>query len=538
MDRPNILLLTTDQQRYDTIRAMGYPFMVTPNLDRLVREGCAYPLAHSPNPACIPARHNIISGLPARYTKMDDNYFNGQHQMPQEIPTVAGLLQNAGYETIAVGKMHFVPARRANGFGKLELMEEIPRRVEDDEYAMFLRDQGYDHIQSLHGVRSALYMLPQNPLQPEAATGTVWVADRLIHHLKANGGQRPFFYWGSWILPHAPMSIPKRFADLYKDADLPTPIPPCDDPRPLTVENQWIGDLYDAAVARRAREYYYGAITWVDEQIGRVIETLEDLGQLDNTLILFTSDHGELLGDHGSYQKFQPYEASVRIPMVCRYPQVLKAGTVFDGFCDLNDILPTFLEAANVPYPGPYPLPGASLLQPVEGTGKDRRVQYVEHNHGARRWISLRTGHYKYVYYYSGGMEDLFDLEADPTEEHNLLEAPDQALLAVRDDLRTQLLGYEQRWGLENYADFDGFLKLEPITIKPRLPASFPMFGKHLADRDKLDSLAAEILKATADEPATDLRRLRWDDWLGQGLISQETYAQVMAGLCQSAPSE
>ena len=124
--QPNILLITTDQQRYDTIAAMGYDYMYTPNLDRLVREGCSFPNAYSPNPVCMAARHNIITGLPARYHGFDDNYFDDNPKViPYDLPTFPQLLSDAGYDTIAVGKMHFQPYRRHNGITKLELMDEI-----------------------------------------------------------------------------------------------------------------------------------------------------------------------------------------------------------------------------------------------------------------------------------------------------------------------------------------------------------------------------------------------------------------------------
>ena len=172
MTRPNILLITTDQQRYDTIHAAGFDYMITPNLDRLAAEGCIYTNAYSPNPVCLPARHNLITGLSARYHSFDDNYFDDSHQIPYHLPTFAQMLSDNGYDTIAIGKMHFQPYRRHNGFNRLLLMDEIPRFREDDDYAIYLKNNGYDYLQSLHGVRHMLYMQPQQSLVAEKDHGS------------------------------------------------------------------------------------------------------------------------------------------------------------------------------------------------------------------------------------------------------------------------------------------------------------------------------------------------------------------------------
>lgn len=461
--QPNILLLTTDQQRYDTIAAMGYPYMVTPNLDRLVREGCAVPLAHSPN-----------------------------------------------------------PARNHNGFGRMELMEEMPRYRQDDDYATYLDEVGEGTIQSIHGVRNVLQMLPQKPLQAQQHTGTQWVANRLVYHLRQNAGKRPFFYWGSWIAPHPPFSVPQQYANLYQNKELPKAILPTGNPKPHTLANSRTADFYDDAVARRAREYYYGAITWVDEQIGRVLDALDAIGQLDNTLIIFTSDHGEMLGDHGSYQKFQPYEGSVRIPFVMRYPQRIKAGGVFDGFADLNDILPTVLDAANLEYPAGYQLPGGSLLEGGAKGKKNREIQYTEHSHGAKRWVSLRSKEYKYVYYYTGGMEELFDIEQDPDETVNLLERDKDNYLTEYDRMKKALLQEELHWGHKGGVQNGQFIAKGEYAPRPGLPATFPIFPKNLPEGEAMLTLAEEIHRAIVDELAVNPVRLRWDEWIGEGYITPD----------------
>ena len=198
LDKPNILLLMTDQQRFDTICAAGHEFMHTPNLDRLVKEGTTFRYAYSPNPICMPARHNLITGLPARYHGFPDNAHGAITRW--ELPKLPQILADHGYDTRAIGKMHFRPKRRHNGFNKIELMTELPSTREEDEYAMYLKEVGLGHIQNIHGVRNLLYMLPQRAPIPEEHHGTKWVADRSIEFIKNNKGRQPFFLFSDVFL--------------------------------------------------------------------------------------------------------------------------------------------------------------------------------------------------------------------------------------------------------------------------------------------------------------------------------------------------
>ena len=447
-ERPNILLLMTDQQRIDTIRAAGYDYMHTPALDRLVDEGCLYRNAYSPNPICLAARHNMLTGLPARHHGFPDNMQGVQTRA--DLPMLPRILSDNGYETHAIGKMHFVPPHRHNGLDRLELMEEVPRYREEDDYALYLKSVGLGHIRHIHGVRHLLYMLPQRSLIPEEHHGTKWVADRGIDFLQANRGRHPFFLWLSWIAPHPPFDVPDRFAELYREADLPAPIQSLTPTSALSQESKPLGDLPSADYVQRMREVYYGAVSHVDEQVGRVLDALDETGLTENTLVLFLSDHGELLGDHDLFQKWLPYDSCARIPLLMRYPGHVEAGSSNDGFTDLNDILPTVLDATGIPYPGAETLPGESLL--TDSGEKERDWQYMEYSFDNRRWISIRNRRYKYNYYYGGGYEELFDLETDPHETKNLLwDGIPGGLADIRLELRQKLIEYESRWGLEGY---------------------------------------------------------------------------------------
>ena len=520
MKQPNILLVTTDQQRYDTVRALGYDFMETPNLDSLAAEGCCYPNAYSNNPVCMAARHNIITGLTARYHGFDDNYFEENPKViPADLPTFPQLLSDAGYDTIAIGKMHFQPCRRHNGFTKMELMEEIPRYLEDDEYTMYLRDNGYAGLQSPHGVRHLLYMLPQRSLIDEEHHGSAWVAERSIHHLKENAGKRPFFLWSSFIAPHPPFDVPENWADLYKGKDLP---PVKKSVTPISRLAEWkkcIADYPDESYLQRVRELYYASISFVDYNIGKIIRQLKEMGEYDNTLIIFTSDHGEMLGDYGTYQKMLPYDGSARIPVIMRYPEKIEAGSRDERFVDINDILPTVLDAAGVKYPNPDILPGESIF--IRDGKKDRSLQYVEYGHGNMRWVSLRSKKYKYNYYYGGGVEELFDMENDPDESVNILwSGTDPGALKIKEEMRSLLVEMESRYGLEGCVQDGDFLKLEEINAgfyRENNPPIFPgrAGGGYI-------SLEEEIRRAVAHEPVVKLKDLDLDYFSERGTIDRD----------------
>lgn len=470
--RPNILLLFTDQQRFDTIGALGYPHMITPNLDNLAADGRVYLNAYSPNPICCPVRHNLITGLPARYHGIADNEFDARCN--RALPTLPQLLSDAGYHTRAIGKMHYQPATRHNGFDVREIMEEVPAYIEDDDYLQFLHAKGYGHIQNIHGVRNLLYMNSQNSLLPEELHGTRWVADRTIDFLQHKSRNRPYFLFAGWIAPHPPFNVPHRLNGLYADADLPQPLEARSGLCSMSEENKAWGDFPAPEYERAMREAYHTQITFIDEQIGRIIDTLKFLGEYDNTLIIFSSDHGEMLGDLGCYQKFLPFDGSARIPLIIRYPERTQPGEKVSQFADINDFMPTILDAAGVSYPGPWELPGESLLN--GHPEKDRRSQYLEYSRDSRRWVSLLTEDYKYVYYYGGGREELFDRRRPDSDSWNLLEHEPDAFQSLRQELRSRLAALEKRWGLPGYTQNNDFVQLDEYIPNPHRNSAIPLF--------------------------------------------------------------
>jgi arylsulfatase A-like enzyme len=530
--RPNILILMTDQQRWDTIKANGADFMHTPNMDRLVKGGCNCINAYSPNPICAPARHNMLTGLTARSHKIPDNVWGVF--LPRNIPTIPQILSENGYETRSIGKNHFTPPRRHNGYDRLELMEGVPGYREQDDYLMYLKNHDLGNVLSIHGVRNLLYMVPQRAFIPEEHQGTAWIANRTIKFIENNSGRHPWFLKASWIAPHPPFNVPDEFAEMYKGKNIPKPVTSKTPISPLAEENKLLGDVPNEDYMQRIRELYYGAISHIDHHIGRILKCLEVTGQLDNTLIFFISDHGEMLGDLGTYQKWIPYDACSRIPMILHFPNRIEKSSLCEKFTDLNDILPTILDAAEIQYPGTYELPGESLLKGNEGK-KDRSHQYMEYGEGTRRWISLRNGEYKYNYYYGGALEELFDLKNDPHETSNLL-CPDistipQAIIRIKEELKSELTKWENRWGLEGYVKDGELVKLPPYEQRPYRNRALPVFQEKIMDSQEkraMNNIFDEILMAIEKEPIVNLKDLDLDAWKKNGNFSEEQMKNLL----------
>ncbi|GAA0179898.1 arylsulfatase [Clostridium sediminicola] len=521
-ERPNVLIIMTDQQRHDTIAHLGNDHMITPNLDRLAREGCSYTNAYTPNPICCPARHSFLTGISTGNHGIADNDFNAR--LAPDIVTFPRILSQGDYVTEAIGKMHFQPCREHHGFQRLKLMEEVPEHREDDDYLLYLKEMGYGNVQNIHGVRNLLFYAPQTPVIPEEHHGTTWVTDRGLEFIDSNAGKRPFLLYLSYISPHPPFNCYNKYSDLYKEKDIPKPAesqtPLCE----LSKENKMFGDLPNEKYIRRMRESYYGLITQIDYNIGRIIKSIEDNGELDNTLIIFTSDHGDFIGDYGLYQKFLPYDSCARIPLLVRYPKSFDKGTVKEEFVDLTDIFPTVLDISELDYKGNYPLVGESLIS--KNKRKDRTHQYVAYSEGNRRWASVRNKEYKYNYYYGGGKEELFDLVDDPSETTNLLYSIEsKEILEIKNSLRRKLVQYEKEQWKAEYIVNDDFIVLDDYKAVATRNKAFPVFGKNIknkSDKENLNDFIDEVIRAVEGEDLVKFEDLDYKAWQKNGNFSEE----------------
>ena len=433
--RPNILLLMCDQFRGDCLGADGNPIIRTPNLDRLAAEGALFRRAYSSLPSCTPARATLLTGWGAwRHGML--GYGRVAEKYPNEMPR---MLAEAGYYTLGIGKMHWSPQRNLHGFHRTILDES--GRVESkgfiSDYRQWFQREAADLNPDATGIgwndyQSKPYALPER-LHP-----TRWTADTAVEFLEGYGKDgnepdqagRPFFLKVSFARPHSPYDPPQRFFDLYADAKLP----------PAAV-GAWAernelrgqklssstprGDL-GAEQVRRSRQGYYGSISFLDEQIGRILDVLRRRGWWEDTLILLTSDHGDMQGDHHLWRKTYAYEGSSRVPMVIRWPAGLldaQRGRQLVQPVELRDVLPTFLDAAGIPF-AEKDFDGRSMLELIRGrTGAWRQAIDLEHSScywPANQWNALTDGHWKYIYGSVDGGEQLFCLDSDPTELHDL----------------------------------------------------------------------------------------------------------------------
>ncbi|OGV62438.1 MAG: hypothetical protein A3K19_33300 [Lentisphaerae bacterium RIFOXYB12_FULL_65_16] len=375
-----------------------------------------------------------------------------------------------------------------------------------------------------HGVRHLLYHQPQRSVLPEEHTGNHWVADRTIEFLRAHAG-RPFFLWSSWIAPHPPFNAVDKWAEFYDAERMPLPLEHPDEvvsAHALAMRHLADVDANPERKARRVRRMkacYYAQVSHIDENIGRILAALDELGLADDTLVILTADHGEMLGDHGAWQKSCGYEGAWAIPMLLRWPRRLPRGQRRRELVTLLDVLPTCLDACAVPYPDfPVALPGASLLDSDHLPGHD--VVIGEEYTGKHRYLAIRDERYKLVYWFHNGSEELFDLVSDPHEFHNLTRTSmSPEARQARDRLYARIVAFENTNGPEPVGE-----KLPDFGIpdpwgrrrNSQLP-SWPPNLIHANETAALNDFDAEILAAIAKEPDTRLSELDLDFWVGQG---------------------
>jgi arylsulfatase len=426
MPRPNILHIVTDQQRFDTIAELGNPFIRTPHLDRLVRESTAFTRAYTPSPECVPARSSMITGW---YPGRAGCFSNAQPMPSPEKPTIMNRLRDAGYTTHGVGKCHFTPDPYAGyGFQTRDIQEELVRDRGKDDYARWLIDNGWDWILEPHGIRGEMYYIPQPSALPESAHPSRWVADRSIDFLRTQeAAEAPWYLYTGFIHPHPPFSPPIPWHKLYRARDMPLPDVP-ENADELVCHINRFQNRYkyrdrglDLNLVRSLRAFYYACITFVDAQVGRILATLEATSQLDKTLILFTADHGEYLGDFGCFGKRGMHDVSARIPLVVRWPGAQHAGTRCDTPASLVDLAPTFMQAAEAGVRG-EDFDGISLQSLRDGSSS-RTTVFSQFDSGPNALYMAVNREEKYVYSAPDQREYLFDLRSDPREHINRVGA-------------------------------------------------------------------------------------------------------------------
>ncbi len=439
MKQPNVILIMTDQLRGDCLGYAGHPDVKTPYLDTLAAKGVNFDRAYSACPNCIAARAALHTGMEqshhGRVGYADNVPWNYTH-------TLAGELAKAGYYTQCVGKMHVYPLRNYLGFHNVTLHDgylhaarygSVPYResqfVADDYFYWLKQQKGISADVTETGLDCNSY-LARPWIYPEQYHPTNWVTDGCLDFLRRRDPRRPFFLMASYLRPHPPLDAPQYYFDLYQNKSL----------RPPFV-GDWETDAYlkrdgrifdsktgpiDPELIRQAQVGYYACITHLDHQIGRLLMALIEQEVYDDSIFLFTSDHGEELCDHHMFRKSRPYEGSCHIPMLITagshvLPD-LQRGTVCHAVVELRDVMPTLLAAAGVP--APASVDGHSLLPLAQNpSGRVREWLHGEHSYGefSNHWIVTETD--KYIWHAQSGQEQYFDLQADPHECHDLIHS-------------------------------------------------------------------------------------------------------------------
>jgi len=533
MKRRNVVILMTDQQRFDTLGCTGNRVIRTPNLDRLAGLGVAFTHATTPQPVCGPARHSLHTGVA---TSVVGPQKFGKARWHPNGRFLAEVLAEAGYRTGGFGKMHFDPIRAHHGFQHFAVHEEFGTDGyrEDDDYLMYLQANGLGQVRYGCGVKGLLYFQPQISCIPEEHHETAWTADRAIEFIETFR-REPFFLFASWLQPHWPVHVPASFADLYSVDEIELPIYGENEALPCVSKmNQVASDMFDSgapdslARLKRSKALYYASISFIDKQVGRILDKLEVTGLLKDTLIVFTADHGEMLGDHLSFGKVSGYEPSIRVPLIAACPEMSGCGELTDNLATLYDVAPTVYDYTGVAPPPQNELVGASLLAEREAVRTRERVFFeIGDGTGAAGNLGVRTRDWKYVFYHAGGLEQLFDLRNDPHELDNLCLQPlTPEHCAVRDELHDALLAWNVEYGLPSRVEGGDFRAAPAVPIPPDRNAQYEEWVDLLPESEKAQLWSEarnvyEVLKHERHVDPADLDLEFWEARRGQGCIAE-----------------
>ncbi|MBW1709548.1 MAG: sulfatase-like hydrolase/transferase [Deltaproteobacteria bacterium] len=466
--KPNIIYFYSDQHRHDAMGCAGNSVIKTPNLDRMANEGMRFSRAYSQCPVCQPARASVLTGL-----------YNHQHNISQNFvkdfdpgwSTMPKQLQSAGYTTAKIGKTHFYTPRR-------ETMKDksTPEGFDLRKYNSFVRSFGFDYVleefdRYMHAypkfnlitpytehlkakgllepyqeqIRSIWRLTPTHwngvtSVLPQEDDLTSFIADQAIEWLSSYDDDKPFFLMVSFVAPHVPLMADPLWAEYYQNAEIARG--PRESPEKTNeIMNQYLDVLFnhsnsplltDEYVLNGARQYY-GMVSLIDQQIGNIIRVVEERGLGDNTWFFYSSDHGEMLGDHNLMAKMNFYKSSVLVPAIIRPPERMTPKVV-DGIIESIDLTRTILDVA-----GADPTEGSqarSLLPFINGGGKVREAAFsaIEFQQFNAYLVMAATERYRLTIERGTGAPcELFDLKEDPDELNNLVN--DQTYKGIRDDI-------------------------------------------------------------------------------------------------------
>ncbi len=440
MPQPNILWLCTDQQRFDTIRSLGNELVRTPNIDKLVNEGVAFTQAYCQSPVCSPSRASFLTGRYARTTRCRQN---GQ-TIPADEVLVSKMFADAGYRCGLAGKLHLascsngkVEQRIDDGYHDFRWSHHPQPDWPENAYTQWLHAKGQSW-EELYSGPDTSYIKQGVPTEFHQTT---WCAEATMDFIRGNA-QRPWFFSFNCFDPHHAFDPPPEYLAKYDPADMPLPKYRDGelDTKPTfqQLDAEWAhnspGEFHSAAMTdndrRQVTASYYAMCELIDDRVGRIMQCLEETGQRENTIVIFMSDHGEMLGDHGIYFKGPHfYDEAIRVPLVISWPENFCSGLQIDGLTELVDLVPTLLEAANL-----------EVLERVQGTslvphltGIADPLQHKQHvyceyynswTHSDAYGTMLRSNTEKIVVYHGTDQGEFYDLTTDPDEFVNLWNDP------------------------------------------------------------------------------------------------------------------
>ncbi|OGV53252.1 MAG: hypothetical protein A2017_06195 [Lentisphaerae bacterium GWF2_44_16] len=430
MKKPNFILIMADQMRGDCVEADGTNNVIqTPGLNHLASNGARFNHAYSAVPSCLPARAILMTGQNQWHTGVL-GMGKGQGHIPNDFPhTLAGELTKNGYRTHLVGKGHFHPYRTSMGFESSELDESS--RLPDSEHRRWFAEHAPESVSpDDHGVGfNSWQARPWHT--DERLHPTAWTMMRSLEFLKSRDTERPFFLNISFARPHSPYVPPEHYFNYYFNQETPAPFvgdwaSVHDVPEDAANLNAWHGKMTPMQI-HRARAGYYGEISFIDQQISRLIHLMArcDWETFENTWFIFTSDHGDMQGDHNLWRKTYAYEGSTRIPFIICPPKSSEGfkRRIADEVVELRDIMPTMLDAAGISIP--ETVDGKSLIPLMKGPADDWR-KYIHGEHCAcysdtNEMHFVTDGRKKYVWFPRTGEKQFFNLETDPGECRNLI---------------------------------------------------------------------------------------------------------------------
>jgi len=454
-DRPNVLLICTDHWGGPLLRATGHPAVMTPSLDQLAHCGALFTNAYSACPSCIPARRQLMTGMSPRANGL--RHYHEGIDFP-EAKSLAQCFRDAGYQAYGVGKLHVYPQRNRIGFDDVLVDDQGRHQLRDvpdgaaDDYELFLMEHGHGGQEYASGMPHNEF-ITRNWHLTEYFHPINWATREICRFIRRRDPRQPGFWYLSFSAPHPPLTPLPAYVDLYREVSLDEP-----------ASGEWSRDFdalpyhlkrlsnpdtlamvrasqHEFALARRA---FYATLTHIDHQIRVVVGYLRENGLLDNTIVVFTSDHGHMIGEHGLWCMTPFYEMSARIPLIilpAKGDDRIEPGLRDDRLAEFGDIMPTLLELAGIEIP--EQVDRMSLVRP------ERRAHlYGEHGLGAAAMRMIRADQYKLIYYPVGNRFQLFDLGNDPRECRDLAGDPahGENLERLKELLVSELYGEDLEW--------------------------------------------------------------------------------------------